>query len=50
MLEVTVATGKKLAIADGCGNVRTYVAGEDVFVPTADAKKFIAAGLCAEAD
>lgn len=47
MTQVTVAAGKKLVIADGCGNYRTYVAGDQPYVPTADAAKFIAAGLCA---
>lgn len=50
MLEITVAAGRKIVVADGSGNVRTYIGGETVSIAAADAKKFIDAGLCTEAE
>lgn len=46
MIQVTVVAGQKITVSNGHGGVRTYVGGEQPFIPAADAKKFIAAGIC----
>lgn len=49
MTAVTVNTGKEIVVNNGNGGSTTYVGGQTVQIPAADAVRFIAAGLCVAA-